>query len=450
MTNNMTNTKAPKTVSVARAASISRRAMMIAWACALGSGTLLDGSLPALVLAGLVAPIWISIYSTLADVEDILSPLVVPIVGRWRPGRTLLGCEIVTATLLVGLAIALIVGAPVGTSVIVYLILVSPIPLILDVADDLYGAELADVSPEGAFDFTSHLHSLSALITQVLAVPMGAALTIVNPFWLVIISLALTSSAIANRLRGVKWEEQAIQSSKVDNIRKDIESEKDASSADVSSKKSSGRLEKMVPIRIFKDALVSPVSVALRGLLAGLLGGYIFIYVGHQIGHSYYVAMLMIAGVGSVLGPQVARILRRKIGSSATVIGGTLLGAIFAILSIVGSAWSAGIIILCAYLFFKSLISMGLISTFVAERQIRLSGAAFITTTTWCYAASAGSALAGSWIAFALNTQSDPLPVLTIAVVCYLVLMLYTIWSVRVSSSQNSPQAVNLPENMED
>lgn len=70
-----------------------------------------------------------------------LAPLAVRLVANWRPGRVLLFCECYDVLLLAVAIASIVSGIHVGYVVVAYLILASPIPLVLDVSEEMHGAE---------------------------------------------------------------------------------------------------------------------------------------------------------------------------------------------------------------------------------------------------------------------------------------------------------------------
>ncbi|MDU0349420.1 MFS transporter [Actinomyces sp. MRS3W] len=366
--------------------------MLIGWVMSATGSSAVTGSAPALVVAATLPAVWIAFYSTLTNIEDLLAPLMVKVVARWRPGRVLTACEAYDVVLLL-VALGLIsIGTSVGPVLAGYLVASSPIPLVLDVAEELYGAEMAAVDPEMSFRFTSHLHSLTALVSRVVALPMGAALTFVSPAAVLIINLVLSIAAVALRLRGVSYEEAATGSG----------------DGEGAAEEDGVRLSTVALLKSFVTRpLVSPLSILLRSVAAGLAGAYVAVFIGTRYGHGAYVWVLVATGVGATVGPQIARAGRRAAGGGTTVIGCALTGAA---MLLVGAVFlpAGSLLVGAAGLVIAEACLWGLGSALIGERQVQLRGRDFVEDTVWCQAAGALGAVVGSWAALGLRATVSP------------------------------------------
>ncbi|PHP53730.1 hypothetical protein [Actinomyces ruminis] len=74
--------------------------MLFGWVLSATGSAVVTGSAPALVVAATLPAVWIAFYSTLTNIEDLLAPLMVKAVARWRPGRVLTACEVYDVALL--------------------------------------------------------------------------------------------------------------------------------------------------------------------------------------------------------------------------------------------------------------------------------------------------------------------------------------------------------------
>ena len=78
----------------------SRMSMLLGWVLSAVGSSLTEGSSPALVVLSSLPAAWVAFYSTLENVEDMLSPLAVRLLGGLRPGRVLVACEVYDVVLL--------------------------------------------------------------------------------------------------------------------------------------------------------------------------------------------------------------------------------------------------------------------------------------------------------------------------------------------------------------
>ena len=288
----------------------SRIGMLLGWSLSMIGSEVFAGASPALIVTSALPVAWMAGYSTLTSIQDMASPLVVRPLGRLRPGRVLVACECYDVALLLTTLAAMALGAPIGITLAAYMVLASPIPLVLDVVEEIYGAEMATIDAETSFRFTSHLHSLSAFFSAVLSVPLGAYLTFLSPYLVVLINLVLSGIAIGARLGGVRAEEKALR----------------LTHASAPPQDSEEHLFPSTPAalrHLLARPLISPPSILARSFATALAGGYVLIHLGQERGEKTYLMVLIAVGLGATAGPQIARLARRLAGAGkAAVIAG--------------------------------------------------------------------------------------------------------------------------------
>lgn len=397
----------------ARLVRTSRTSMLIGWTLSAAGSEVVLGASPALVVAAALPAVWVADYSTLEGVEGMLSPLMVRLLGGVGPGRVLVACETYDVALLAVALAALALGAPVGAVLASYLILSSPVPLVLDVAEEIYGAEMTAIDPETSFAFTSHLHSLTALISRVVSLPLGALLTFVSPPAVLAVNLVLSLGAITLRLRGMRAEERAV--GLVGAAVGEAEGMEDeplfASS--------------IAALRhLLRRPLVSPVSILARSVAMSMAGGYVLINVGTARGHNAYTVVLVAMGLGATTGPQLARLARGRFGTVPSLTAVLVVAAA----GLAGSAlllpttlfWAGAALLVTA-----ETCSWSLGTLLIGGRQIALKGQQFLDATAWAQGAGALGGVLGSWAALALGTTTNPRPALLIAAAVYAALALH-------------------------
>ncbi|RRD30810.1 MFS transporter [Actinomyces bowdenii] len=432
----------------ARAARLVRRSrigMLIGWTLSMAGSEVFAGASPALVVASALPAAWIAGYATLTSIEDMLSPLAVRLLGRARPGRALLACEGYDVALLVLALMALALGAPAGAVIAAYMVLASPIPLVLDVVEEVYGAEMAAIDPQTSLRFTSHLESLSAFFSGVVSIPLGACLTFVSPSLIVLTNLALSAAAIGARLHGVRAEEEAVRLAR------------DQAEAGEAGRIEDEPLFASTPAalrHLLGHPLISPASVLARSFATALAGSYVLIHIGQARGQGPYLAVLVMVGLGATAGPQVTRLARQAAsaradgdaaiadaGATAQATSAAGLGVAMAItaaalltgacLTLAPSApttsfWAAAVMLAIA-----QMASWALATLLIGQRQVTLVGQRFLDATAWSQGAGALGGIAGGWSAIALSTTADPRPALIGAALVYAVLSAYLWWGRR-------------------
>ncbi|RAD72154.1 hypothetical protein DN508_33935, partial [Burkholderia multivorans] len=88
---------------------------------------------------------WIPIYRTVTDVQDAFAAAVSRFVERHNPGHVLVVCE-ATDVVLTSVAIAMILLGPSGwvaPVLVVYLLVASFLPLVVDLAEEFYLNDVA-------------------------------------------------------------------------------------------------------------------------------------------------------------------------------------------------------------------------------------------------------------------------------------------------------------------
>lgn len=389
----------------------SRMSMLLGWVLSAVGSSLTEGSSPALVVLSSLPAAWVAFYSTLGNVEDMLSPLAVRLLGGLRPGRVLVACEVYDVVLLLGSLTAFSLGIPIGGVLAAYLVAASPLPLVLDIVEEIYGAEMAEFDPEMSFRFTTHFYSVSALVNNVVSVPVGVALTFVSPVLVLVANLVLSLIAIALRYLGARAEERAVLLGG--------EVEQDAQDEELFASSTAALAF------LLRRPAVSPLSVLGRSFCAALSGSYVLIYIGTAHGHDFYLWLMVCTGLGSALGPQLGRRLRAAVGTATTL---RVLAAASAAASL-GAALllpaRSGLYAGCLMLVLVQTASWALATSFVGERQVMLKGKQFLDATTWAQAAGALGGILGGWCALLLAANEDPRLSLLVCTGTFLALYLY-------------------------
>ncbi|MCR2052402.1 MFS transporter [Actinomyces bowdenii] len=418
----------------------SRIGMLIGWTLSMAGSEVFAGASPALVVASALPAAWIAGYATLTSIEDVLSPLAVRLLGRARPGRVLLACEGYDVALLVLTLVALALGAPAGAVIAAYMVLASPIPLVLDVVEEIYGAEMAAIDPQTSLRFTSHLQSLSAFFSGVVSIPLGAYLTFVSPSLIVLANLVLSAAAIGARLHGMHAEEEAVRLAHPP--AEGIEDEPLLASTPAALR------------HLLGHPLISPASVLARSFATALAGSYVLIHIGQARGQGPYLAVLVMVGLGATAGPQLTRLARqvlsaRAAGTTATAAADAAAQAagaagLGAAMSVTAAALLAGACLALApsastmsfwagsvMLAIAQMASWALVTLLIGQRQVTLVGQRFLDATAWAQGAGALGGIAGGWSAIALSTTADPRPALIGAALVYAALSAYLRWGGR-------------------
>ena len=311
----------------------------------------------------------------------------------------------------------------------------------LDVVEEIYGAEMAAIDPQTSLRFTSHLESLSAFFSGIVSIPLGACLTFVSPYLIVLANLVLSAAAIGARLHGMRAEEAAVRLPRTRTEAQETDEPLLASTP--------------AALRhLLGHPLVSPASVLARSFATALAGSYVLIHIGQTRGQGPYLAVLVMVGLGATAGPQLTRLARqvlsaRAAGTTATAAadaaaqaaGAADLGAAMSVTAaalLAGacpalapsastmSFWAGSVMLAAA-----AMASWALVTLLIGQRQVTLVGQRFLDATAWAQGAGALGGIAGGWSAIALSTTADPRPALIGAALVYAALSAYLWWGRR-------------------
>src|SRR5467141_2765184 len=107
----------------------------------LGS-SLLNGASPGLVSAGILPVAWLAVLATVEMTIDLASPLAARLMRRLEPGRALVAVEAVdAAACLTCLVLLLGLHAPSGAVFVGYMLGISVLPLVIDIAEEMFVAK---------------------------------------------------------------------------------------------------------------------------------------------------------------------------------------------------------------------------------------------------------------------------------------------------------------------
>lgn len=411
--------------SVPRLVRASQRWMLAGFAASFAGSMLVEGGLQGLIAAGVLGVVFIPAFATLTTLEDLASPLAARLVERFPAARVLVFCEGVDVALSVALLVGLIVAPERHTTLVVgYLALASLIPVFIDLAEEFFAEEASRLSPGAAAAFTANIATASALLSRVIALPMGAGLATVDIRIVVVANIVLSVTAVVLRAGASR---RLHQGQKLDHAARTPEgpqsTERPSSAAPVKNRDD---------VRAaWEEPTTSPITSAMVGSLRALFSGYLSLWMARAYGTAYLTPALACLGLGAVVGPQVARWLRhrgrvtmglRRLPLIHAAVGVLLLG----LTTQATQSWTlpAALVLLVGY----SAIPATLVITMAMQRQIHLGGPAFRSTVGWAHSLSAVGALIGTWMGLFLGMPARPAPALVVAVALAVTIAVWASW----------------------
>ena len=395
------------------AARKTRIWMAFGFVTSFAGSTLVLGSVTGFVALGVLPVVWVPVYRSLESLEDLAAPLVARLTRSVAPIRLLVSVEVFDLVATTVALIALFVDHS-GTRIVfvVYLILVSLGPLILDIGEEYFANDLAQHTPSETLRLNAAVYSAIGLFSGLLSRPIGSLLA-AGPVSLVLwINAGLTILGLIMRIRAVGFYRRATElgaSASID------ATESRGSSASNAEQRSPGRLTIKDVLLSPSSALLSPALSFMLALASGLIGTYLVLWLADG-STGWLAAGLVASGVGGTVGPQLARIARgdhdpRNYPAIIRLFGGAMLTGVIGVVGI--ALWSSRgssftVVSTCLLLAIYGAGASGFLVLLSSYRQATLNRFTFAKVIGWVHGASAAGALLGSWAGLALGAQHSP------------------------------------------
>jgi hypothetical protein len=381
----------------------------------LGS-SLLNGASPGLVSAGILPVAWLAVLATVEMTIDLASPLAARLMRRLDPGRVLVAVEAVdAAACLTCLVLLLGLHAPSGAVFVGYMLGISVLPLVIDIAEEMFVAEAGRGSADSVLRFNAVAFSLTAGVALLVARPLGALVSNVSVAALFTVNLSVSLLALMTRRRAVRLSGPLPVPSP--------DAPPPATTTDVHAVMDGSVLVRLgTSIRDWvvgqhQLGVASPLLSGGLGFLTSVYAAYLPIWIAGPGRSRQTVLALALAafGLGRTLGPVAGSRLARRVGIQRGLVWsllglvGVLMSTGLAGLSIPAGTASAPEVALALGLI--ALLGVGAsatVSMLVSARQIRLTGTILTKTIGLGHSLSAGGAILGTWTGVALGVQNGP------------------------------------------
>ncbi|WP_067781049.1 MFS transporter [Actinomyces vulturis] len=388
------------------------RRLMIAGLIASAFGnSVVEAGFDATTAAGLVAVGFLVAIKTLEQIAVFFFPLYARVVSRYSPDSALIGVDL-AETLLSFVAVILIVTNTLPSAIVLTLFVLvdSLLAPISDIADEFYGAVLADVDEDIALGFNAFLYSAVATLGFVVGGPLGSYFASMSIVTLLVANIFLSLGGAAFRLYARhEWAAPPLEES------------------DDEDWQATG--ESMPVARFFKDLFLSGPASPLLSLLirvaSALTGELFLLWAARTIGDSNFVSsaysgmgvVLVVFGVAAAVGPLLASWVKKKTNVEF-VLRLTAFGAAALIMSFVAYTHFATINSFAILSFIFIIVVLNRIRVVVLEtyRQVVFKGKQFARIMSWSYSFGAVGTLIGLQVGYFTDLAFNPTVSLLIAV----------------------------------
>lgn len=378
----------------------SRRWMAAGLLFSVFGGLVGEGVIPGAVAVGALAVAWIPIFTTVETLEDLFSVAAARVIERYDAGRVLIFAELFVGAGAVGALVAIWAGAPQFPVFVCFALITSIVPLIIDIAEEIYAGEVAKQDRDSALKFNIAIYTVIGLVGTLLARPLGAALVSVGVPIVLILTVASSILALLCRLYSIRSFSSIAGTT---SLKGDLELEDDERGRKVP-------WQAAISTRTPGGPLISMLS----GAAGAMLSTYAAIWLVKDLANeNVTLAIVFICiGLGATLGPLGVR-HAGKIGNASSLrilfalrlIATLGIGAV-ALLTDPG-AWrlSAGTACLTA-------LAAGTAATAVVQataRQTEYRDEGLSQIVGWAHSAAALGILIGVWVGLILGVSEMPL-----------------------------------------
>jgi hypothetical protein len=421
------------------------------------AGSVGQGVIPGAIAAGALAVVWVAVISTVETVEDLSSVIVGRLLERRDPGRVLVSAEAFSLVCALIALVVVLVGGPAFEVFLGFVLVTSVVPLVLDVADELYVGRIVRYDPGAALRFNIALYSVLGLTGSLLARPLGSALATAGVVIVLSISAVASALAVGLRLAAVRRLRAAEQTlgldarigpasgptttattptapiksadpmlgptgDQLDSPRSEpvaaavsAAGSKGASEADangVPTPDGDRRIWWRRVIRLRSPG--SPLISTLGNLSAAILSTYVSLWAvtGLNEPNRWLAVLFFAVGLGATLGPYVVRGMQQQ---SAVSYLRLLLGARIGILvgimatAVAGPPGISRVLIIAVAMFLLSGATVATAVVQATSRQIEYHGPALAQVVGWSHTGAAAGSLVGTWLGILTGVAASPI-----------------------------------------
>lgn len=383
----------------------ARRLMMVGLVISVLGNRLAEGAFDALAASGVVAvPVMVALV-TARHAAVFAFPIYSRLLVRRSPDLALIAVDMTEAGLsVVALAVALAWPQHAVTALVVRMFLDVALLPIGDVADEFYGASLAQIDESQAWAFNASLYATLGFVGLVIAGPAGALIAGRTVEWVLVANIGLSAFAAGFRL-----------------VARKVSPTRPLEDAD---RAQSAKTRERLGVRRFVGDIVasgpaSPLIAFCLRALGALTGELLFVWTARAApvpAEQAMAAVLAVFGVGSTIGPLLGRRFNERLGT-ATTLRASAWASLTGVLALIGAllAGAAGFWWGVAFVAVNETLNWGRVVVLETHRQVIFTGVRFARVMGWSHAFGAGGVIVGMQAGFWLGLPADPLPPLVIA-----------------------------------
>lgn len=381
-----------------RIAVRARRWMVSGLVVSVLGNRLIDGGLDSLAASAVVPIYWLVLLTSAGKIIEFALPAYASVLKRWSPDKILIIedlMEMVSGIVVVGLmAVWPVQQVNLLICYLGFMLFTAPVS---DIADEFYGAKLAETSADHALSFNASLYSWLGIAGFIVAVPLGALVAGLSISALVTANVVLSGLGALLRLNARrKYPAKPLH---------------DADSEDFSPL---GQAQPLVQFLhdLFRSGPASPAVNFVLQTIGALTGHLVLIWAASRSALQPPEAMAMVLfvfGLAATFGPLMARSIGRRFPTE-------LLLSATGLASVVNIGWFV-IVLFCESANFASALVFVFLNVVLARlrtvvlethRQTFFTKAQYSRVMSWSYTFGAAGTLMGLQLAYALGASQNP------------------------------------------
>lgn len=387
-------------ISVFRTLKTSSNLMLLGFISSFFGTMLVEGSLPSMIALGFLPLAWVPVYSTLTRLLDSSSVFIAKYLSKFRAGNILLFCECVDIILSI-VAIFMIWLVPVSPALVlpIYVLSVSFLPTLVDLAEEMYAENMSRVSETAALNFNATVLMLVPAVSSIVAKPLGSLVVESSILFLILANAVFSVVGLCFRLASLRCSGF---------VELQVSSE--------SSHKGSSRTPFLTELLSYAPG--AALLVPTLSLTSGLTSTYLVIWLSKHFENTggAIAFFIMVGGIGMVFGPWLCKrfIKLYKFSTNVASCLSVLLIINLIAFFLVQSDFLAShgelvfVVLFPAYLFLNSVFTSWIYFVNVTARQKRYSDQQFANALGLSHTLSSVLFMLGSWLGLALDVAGDP------------------------------------------
>ena len=414
----------------------ARRLMIIGLIASVFGNYVVNAGFSAFAASGTIAVSALVALKTIEQIIVFTFPFYARIIGKISPDKALITVDLCEAAMsAIALAVTFLQPQLAIGCLFAYVLIDALIAPVSDIADEFYGAAIANVDEKAALAFNATLYSWLAFIGFVIGGPLGSFFASVSIEALLLTNLVLSLCGAGLRLfaRTTFAAEPIL----------DVDDDEYAVTGS------------RLPVKeFFKDLFASGPASPLLSLIiriASAMTGELFLLwvagvsaerASHLGAFTGMGLVLAVFGVGAMLGPTAGRWLRR-VGSAKTVLLASALvsGAILLLFGLFELTVGSSFILALGFVLAITILNRARMVVLETFRQAEFKGTRFVRIMSWSYSFGALGTILGLQIGYWLHLSTQPVACLFIGGILWVFIGVI----VNLNYTLNYEKPVSLP-----